>query len=532
MPESPASPRGPHLRRAMALTTWAWVFGNVWATATAGAPLTEFARGLGTSNLQFGILSALPFIATLVCLPAAVITERSGMRKIIFLLTLYTQRLMWIPIALVPLWMMSHGMRTSAWAADCFLLMMLFMYAAGAAGGPAWTSWMADLVPESIRGKYFSVRRQFANLSGIPAAIVVGILMDHHVHGQNLGKISWDLMIICSTIFIGSAIFGVADIHLFHYIPDIHRPAQRTPWFKSLGRPLRDKQFLWFAAFVATLTFAVSFMGQFVTLYLEEQVHASNTGTQLITLAAPMIAQLFMLSVWGNAVDRMGKKPVLAIASAGLVPVGLGWCFMTTQRIWLGYLLSALGGMLWAGIEVANFNMVLEMSATQEAGREGDSSFFAVNCVIINIAGCLGGVCAGLIAEEFSSMHWQPIRGLKVFTFFDILFALSALLRLAAVAALLPKIKETSAAPARQALRFMTANFYNNVFQAILQPLRMVGVRPEESYRARNDDREIENPKTKKPRASVSSGRPPAGRHCPWEPTALHEFLSDSLSHS
>jgi hypothetical protein len=27
---------------------------------------------------------------------------------------------------------------------------------------------------------------------------------------------------------------------------------------------------------------------------------------------------------------------------------------------------------------------------------------------------------------------------------------------------------------------------------------------------------------SKNPRANVSSGRPPAGRHCPWEPTALH----------
>jgi hypothetical protein len=31
-----------------------------------------------------------------------------------------------------------------------------------------------------------------------------------------------------------------------------------------------------------------------------------------------------------------------------------------------------------------------------------------------------------------------------------------------------------------------------------------------------------EGSKTKNPRANVSSGRPPAGRHCPWEPTALH----------
>jgi hypothetical protein len=33
------------------------------------------------------------------------------------------------------------------------------------------------------------------------------------------------------------------------------------------------------------------------------------------------------------------------------------------------------------------------------------------------------------------------------------------------------------------------------------------------------------------PRASVSFDRPPVERHCPWEPTTIHEFLSDSLGH-
>jgi MFS family permease len=463
----------------MSLITWAWVLGNVWQSATAGAPLTEFARGLGTTNLQFGILTALPFITALLCLPGAIFSEQSGQRKLVFLITLYAQRLIWIPIALIPLWMSRHGGGATAWAADCFLLMMFFMYAVGNAGGPAWASWMADLVPERIRGKYFSVRRQVANLSGISAALIAGMLMDRHTNGT----ITRGLMSVCSMIFIGSAIFGIADIHLFHYIPDVHRPARHTHWLRTLGKPLRDPQFLWFAGFVATLTFAVSFMGQFVTLYLVEQVHAKNTATQLITLAAPMIAQLLVLPVWGQAVDRMGKKPVLAIASAGLVPVGIGWCFMTANRIWLGFILSGLGGMLWAGVEIANFNMVLEMSASQEQGREGDSGFFAINSVIINVAGCLGGVAAGLIAQYYQSMQWQPIRSLRAFTFFDILFALSALMRLVALLAFLPMIKESTARPARQALRFMTANIYNNLFQAILQPLRLMGGK-KQSYRA------------------------------------------------
>lgn len=459
-------------RRALRLTTLAWVFGSVWATVIAGAPLTEFARGLGLSNFGFGVLSGIPFVATLISLPAVLLTERSGKRKLIFLISLYAQRLMWIPIALVPIWMIGHGRAMSSGVSGTFLALMFLMYAVGNVGGPAWTSWMADIVPDRSRGKYFSVRRQIGILSGIPAALLSGWLMDRSLH-NGLGHAQ--LMSLCSIIFLWSTAFGVADIHCFHYVADVPKAPRRVKLLSAFSRPLKDRQFLWFGGFVATLVFAVSFMGQFVTLFLEEQVHASNIGTQMITLVAPMVAQLAVFSVWGVAADRMGKKPVLALAALGMVPVGLGWMAMTEHRIWLGYLLSALGGMLWAGVEIANLNLVLELSCGDD-GQEPDSSFIAVNSVIINVAGFLGGMASGWIAQALAHMHWQPITGIKAFTFYDVLFALSAVMRLLAVLVFLPHLKEPKARPAREALRFMSANIYNNLFNAILQPLRMARI--------------------------------------------------------
>src|SRR5437764_7434810 len=100
---------GKPLRRAMSLVTLSWVFGSVWATAIGGAPFSLFARDLHASEFQIGILAALPFLASLVSMPASLITERTGARKKIFLSGLYTQRLLWLPIALLPLWMIVHS---------------------------------------------------------------------------------------------------------------------------------------------------------------------------------------------------------------------------------------------------------------------------------------------------------------------------------------------------------------------------------------------------------------------------------------
>src|SRR5687767_2014933 len=160
------------LRRALGVVTLAWVFGSVWVTATAGAPLTLFVKGLNASPFHFGVLSALPFIATLLSLPASLLIERTGERKRIFLNAMYLNRALWVLIALVPLWVVSrYGEGGAPEAVYLLLVLMFLMHAGQAIGGPAWTGWMADVVPSRARGRYFSRRRQWGIVSAIPAAL-------------------------------------------------------------------------------------------------------------------------------------------------------------------------------------------------------------------------------------------------------------------------------------------------------------------------------------------------------------------------
>src|SRR5258708_23601021 len=73
------------LRRSLGLITLGWVFGAVWFTATSGAPLTLFAQSLHASPFQFGVLTALPFIASLASLPASFLIDATGKHPRIFL---------------------------------------------------------------------------------------------------------------------------------------------------------------------------------------------------------------------------------------------------------------------------------------------------------------------------------------------------------------------------------------------------------------------------------------------------------------
>ncbi len=484
------APRGAVLRRSLFLATLAWGFGSVWMNSTAGTPLANFATALRASEFEKGLLAAMPFLASLLCIPAALLIERTGERKRIFFWGLLTQRFMWIPIAVLPVWLIQrYGVESAAAPAMALFLMLMFLMHAGqAVGGPAWISWMADVVPDRVRGKYFGRRRQWGILPALPAAVAVGYLLDRY--GGTPQTTPLRMLYWCSGIFLVAMVFGVMDIAMFKGVADVPKPPRRgAHLLRAWLLPLRNRNFLWFAGFVATLVFAVSFMGQFVTFYIIEQLGGAPGGTgarggvnmvtQLMLIVAPALAQLLVFSTWGRAADRMGKRPLMILAGLGLVPVGLGWCLVTRQTIWLGYVLSAAGAALWAGVEIANFNLVLEFAGSDElsdgAEETGGSGYVAVNSVIVNVAGCLGGLSAGIIAQHLRDIDFAWVTRFKTFTFYDVLFLISGLMRLVAVVIFVPHVHEPASKPTREALRFVTANIYNNLFTAVLAPVRMMG---------------------------------------------------------
>jgi MFS family permease len=443
------------------MVTLTWVFGSVWATAVSGAPLTRFANELGASPWQFGLLTAMPFLASLLSLPASFLIERTGARKTFFLAGTYCNRLLWFAIALLPVWVVSrHGFAAAPHAVTWFLLLTFLMHAGQAVGGPAWVSWMADVVPSRVRGKFFSRRRQWGILPALPVALFVGWLLDRQSSGGAMQTLHW-----CAIIFMCAAVFGLTDVHLFHYVPEVNRtPRRGSGLLRGMAKPLRDRQFLVFGSFTGMMTFSLCFMTQFVALYLVRHLHVTSTQTQLMLVVGPMLAQLLVLGAWGAAADRMGKKPVLILAGLGLVPVGLGWILVGPNHLWLAYVLLAVGAALWTGVEVANLNLVMEMGgkARRTAGKadaaEGGTAYVATNTVIINVAGCLGGLAAGLIAQGLKDWSWHPFASAKTFTSFDVLFVLSGLLRLLSVLIFLPLLVEPGAKPAAETLRFMAAH--------------------------------------------------------------------------
>jgi len=541
------SVRRANLRKAFRTITIAWMFGVVWQSCASGSHVKSFARMLGFNDFAFGLMGAIPFLATFGQLIATILIERTGLRKYQFLQCMTLHRLSWLVIAAIPLLV-----APPSWLAVAMMLGTLGVgWFMAALATPAYYSWMGDLIPRRIRGRYMATRFRFASVVQIFVVIAIGVILDAvTVKGspetaQSQGR----LMTVASVIFCVAAVFGAIDVLLFRRIrevipstPDKPRapavdirvpgPAGRGPlhlltyagryvvaaFGQVLVDPLRDRAFRHYVGFGMVMTFAMTAGGWYYWLNSLEYLHFSKLGTNVLFLVIGPLAGIAALKGWGKLVDRWGRRPVLLIAGVGVVFSVVPWFFATPTTPYpqfvasavnclcrsigglfgheftlIGpetpvgaYMLGAVGCLLGSACwrGIALAQTGVILGFSDGPGR---SKYVAASAVLISMGGVAGGLAAGVLTQSLRSIHYLEGTPIGPFQWnnWHAAFALSLLARIGGVA-LLIRMPDPGAGRVRDLVRLMGTNAYNAVAPRLFYPLRIVG------WRRRNNRRHNE----------------------------------------
>ena len=526
--ELPAlSVRGPELRSSLRIVTMAWMYGIVWQTCVSGSQVTDFSKMVGFDSFDIGLMTAVPFVATFSQLFAAILIERTGLRKFQFLHCATAHRLLWIPIALVPLVLPAP----SGLAVVMVLALMASSSFLASLSSPAWTTWMADLIPRRIRGRYFATRGIWSQAVSLVVVVVLGLLLDNQwplfnlvagLFGVSLPQDDHTreqskLYLICGIFAIG-ALFGATDILKFLKIREVLSPRRGeslsphkdATLVSLLIDPLRDRVFRHYAGYGLTITFATSASSWFYFIFSREKLGFSNLGTNLLFLMIAPLGVMASAMMWGKFVDRWGRRPVLIVSTFGAGISVLPWFFATrytphpqfveVAANWLSahagalwgnpdarwitpgqpvgaYLLAVLaciiGGVSWSGIGLAQTGIVMGFS-----DGSGRSKSVAASSVLISSGGILGGLAGGALVQwlqpmpEFGPFHWGSIHAC---------FLLSMLACLGSIF-WLQGMPDPGSAPVRVMLQQMRSNIYNALQSRWSYPFRIFG------WRSLNED--------------------------------------------
>jgi MFS family permease len=368
------------------------IFANMFATLTGGVFLTGFALFLGMNDFMIGLLAALPFLVTVFQLPTSYLIEKRGRRKKIAIVAVATARLIWIPILIlgvIPL--------VSLPTASLLVLGLIFIsYTFVTISYVSWLSWLADLVPDSMRGRFFGTRNMLCGAAGMVVMVLFGILLDLF---KDRGP-EW-LSMGFGITFVSAVLFGLVSLRFLRRIsePKIHHGDLPRSFRKQVWRILREANFRRFLTFALAWSFSVYFASPFFTLYFLRELNFSYGFVATLGMLSAL-ADLTGMRLWGRISDKVKNKAIIQLSSWIAAFLPLAWVLVRPGDIVMPILLHLIGSGFWAGINLCTNNLLLRISP-----QRNRSLYLSVYNIAGGLGAATGPIVAGIILIAIGDLH-------------------------------------------------------------------------------------------------------------------------------
>lgn len=432
------------LQKSMRLVILGITFGMAFFPVVgnlAGTPIfTGYIRYLGANDFIFSLIMALPVLGGIMQVLGAYLLEITGKRKPLFLIAGFIHRLAFIPIAVVPLLFTEEFRHTSVWVIAAIVTISSM---ASSLVSISFMSWMGDLIPEDIKGSFFSKRTMISTIMSLFASLIAGYLIDS-ISGLK------GFAIIISI----AAIFGVLDITCFFRVkePKMSLNAEGISLMKIVTMPFKNKNYMNFVIFNCLWMFGLNIATPFFNVYMIE-----NLGMKYFTvfLLGPVLSNfmtILFIRRWGGLADKFGSKLVIKICTSIIFLLPFAWLFVTPANFVPIIIGNSLSGIFWPGYDMSQLNLTIWL-----APNKNRSIYIANHSLFIALFGTAipyvigGGVMTGLKAM-LSAMAPVYFLGQEL-NAFHLLFILSGLIRLSAVIFLLPKFTEHGRPPVNESIR-------------------------------------------------------------------------------
>ncbi len=391
--------------------------------------IIAFAIALGTNSFEIGILSAVPgFLASLAQLLDAQLVRRLKSRKAVILTFALIQGLIFLPI----LTLAFLNLNRPGW----WLVLLTSVYSiCGAMISPAWGSLMADIVPDRLRGRYFSARGRLSTLALVVTFLLAGIFLNYMVN-----RALWGFAVLFGIAVVTRLISWVLLTKLYDKPGQVgdQKSSKRADNSREVSRSNLGRYML----FLFAMAFAVNIASPYFTVYeLRELKFSYTTFATLETVFS--LAMFFTITHWGRAADRAGNLKLLIISSALIPFVPLIW--MVSSNVLYLSLVQVITGIAWAGFNLCSVNYLYDATTTDNRTR-----YLAYFNAGAGTATGLGALIGGYIMPSIPA-----IRGSHILTLFSISGILRGLVCLVFLLGL-KEVRKVGKVPAAELFHILT----------------------------------------------------------------------------
>lgn len=375
--------------------------------------LVPFALFLKATSAQIGLMSSMQSLAsTFGQLPGAMLTEKYRRKSIWLFVQVVGKIALWVPVMMLPFLPAENRV---------YWLIVLVSLTAFLVGmrAPAWTSFIGDLVPSDIRGRYFGRRNMVLATAGIASTLLAGYVLTYYGFPAIFA-----LVILFSVLAIPFFMrqYEPPMKKVFHYR---HRFAVNpSKWPASLrsNRPMAI-----FTLYMILTNVFVEMVSPFYSVYMLRDLGIDYaTFSVLIVLGA--LARILSFRYWGRVSDKYGSRKIFIVCSFFGIFVPLLWTSVVSETG--AALVMIYDGLIWSGLDLVTFNYLLDVTPAERRPQYvANYNFF------VGIGAFFGGLTGAFLASSFEGSVFLVFQGLQI------VFLVSFLLRVFGLL-LLPKISE------------------------------------------------------------------------------------------
>jgi MFS family permease len=319
-----------------------------------------FSLAYGASNSQIGLLAAgANLLGAAALFPGAKLVEHVGRRKPVVIWSGgIFGRLALLALALIPVFVSQPAIAIVAIILIDSLRAFSFNFA-----NPGWTSMVADIVPESMRARVFSNR----NIAMGVAALIVGPLAGWLISNTNT---AFDFPTTgFQIVFLCAFLFGMVSTFSFSRIAEPepaaeHRGAHQRGDLRRVLKASSAFRGLIISSFVWNLSLQIA--APFFSVYLVTEFQATATIIGM-TVGVFGLFALFGQRAFGKMIDKRSAYWVQSVTGLLIPFAALAWVFVSAP--WQVGLINMYSGFFWAGYNLANFNLLLELTPDNQRPR-------------------------------------------------------------------------------------------------------------------------------------------------------------------
>ena len=404
--------------------------------------ISPFAIQINFSNsLVFLLSSVSGLLGPLSQMFSSRLIEKYSRKKIV-LKSVFMETLMWIPMIAIAI-LFQTGILKSFLPVVFFLTFSFYIIFSNISG-PAWFSWIGDIVDEDYRGRWFAKRNLIHGFIAVVLAILAAFFLDFFKEKK---FVIAGYIILFSLAFISRFISW--KIFKKQYEPKIKLEKGYYFSFYEFLIMAHKTNFGKFAIFRSFLGFACAITEPLLAIYLLRFL-GFEYKPYMIVIYAGTIFSLLVMGLWGKFTDRYGNYMTMKITGFFIPLIPLLWTF-SSSTIYMIFVPSVVSGIAWAGFNLAAGNFIYDNVHPEKRGLV--VSYYNM---LVGIGIFLGAGLGAILIEYLDVSFIEPI-------FF--IFILGTILRTIVMLAGIKHLKEK-----RKIKKFNQSHYLKNLILKETKP--------------------------------------------------------------